>query len=276
MARFAKRAIIAGVVALTACSSSGGGSSASTGGSSSGAPSGSAAPPASSAAGSPSVSPSASAISDPCANNYFPVADGATWLYRRTSIGRETPIRQSFERISDAGFTTLQLLPGGGERDLWACAPAGLANVEQHATGPGGGPPPTGTVDFHHFRSRGVTVPSDLSVGSAWSQVVTSTARFKVAGVWYTENQVVTTSYRVVGEESVTTPAGTFQALKVQFTTRTHKTAPDFGQGINLRNATSTTQWWARDVGIVRSIVDTGSGSPTTIVLVAYRAPGAA
>ena len=153
---------------------------------------------------------------------------------------------------------------------MWTCSPAGLANVEQHVTGPGGGPPPPGTVEFHHFRSQGVTVPTDLHVGSAWRQVVTSQARFTASGVQYVETQVVTTSFRVLGEESVTTQAGTFQALKIQTTSAIHKAAPDFGPGIDERSISSNTQWWARGVGIVKLM---GDSSTTTIDLLAYHLP---
>ena len=211
-----------------------------------------------------SVSPTPS-LSGVCANQYFPVLADASWTYERVSVGKTTQIRQKFERILDSGFTVLMLLPGGGERDVWTCSEAGLANVEQYVTGPGGAPLPPGDVQFRHFRSHGVSVPADLHVGSSWNQVVTSEARFTLKGNRYREKQVVTTKFEAVGEETVTTPAGTFQALKVEITSRTHKTEPRLG--VNLNHVTVSTQWWAAGVGVVRMIVDTGSGSPTEIVL---------
>jgi hypothetical protein len=275
MGRIAIGTFLVWAMTMTACSFGSSATSASAGGSASGSSDGSAAttPSGSETGGSPSVS-APPPVSDPCRNDYFPVVEGATWRYQRTALGRTTPIAQSFEAIGDAGFTVLQLLAGGGERDVWTCGADGLVNVQQYATGPHGGPPPPGTVDFHHFRSRGVTVPTELSPGSNWKQVVTSRARFNVAGTWYDERQVVKSTYRAADEETITTPAGTFDALKVLITTNTHKTAPDFGQGIDLRSGTSTMQWWAPGVGIVRSIIDAGSGSTTTIVLVAYDVPG--
>jgi hypothetical protein len=204
-------------------------------------------------------------LSGPCANSYFPVVEGASWTYARTSAGRSSPLRQSVATIAGAGFTILLRVPGGEEQDRWTCSPAGLANVGQTFSGPGGSPLPPGTTQFRHFRSHGVSVPSSPDVGSTWTQVVTSEARFVLKGTRHRERQVITTSYRAVGEESVTTPEGTYQALKVEIMSTTHKTSA--GLGVDLTATTKTTQWWVAGVGVVRSIVDTGSGTPTLILL---------
>ena len=140
------------------------------------------------------------------------------------------------------GFSVLVDFGEAGTREIWTCSPEGLARVETFETGPDGGPPPPGTVAFHQRRVRGVTVPSDPAVGSTWRQVVTSFGRFTVNGITHTEKQVVTSSFRVVREEPVTTPAGTFQALVVETVTTTRKTAPTFGAGIDQRLENDYTQ----------------------------------
>ena len=176
--------------------------------------------------------------------------------------------------IQDAGFAVL-LFDGAAERDIWTCSPEGLANIEQQITGEDGGPPPPGTIWFHHVRSQGVTVPADLSVGSTWRQVVHSRTVFTAGGVDHPEQQVMTTSYRAVGEESISTPVGTFQALRIETRVTTHKTAPTFGNGLDQRTVSVYTQWWAPGVGLVQLMGDNGS-TTTTIVLVGFRVPDAA
>ena len=213
----------------------------------------------------PVVSPSTGPVlTGPCANDYLPVVDGASWVYLRTAAGRRTTIHQSIESISGTGFTVRQRLKGGGERDAWICSSAGLANIEQAVPG---------TTQFHEVSTVGVTVPASVHPGSSWKQVVRSTTRFEVGGVSYPETQVVTTVSRAVGEETVSTAAGVFEALKVQMRSTTHKTAPTFGSGIDQRTTSAITEWWVAGVGVVRRIVDTGSGFPTTIELVRYRIP---
>ena len=206
----------------------------------------------------------------PCANEYFPVVPNATWIYRRTVDEKVNRFRQTVEELDDDGFVLLLRFGAAGERDVWTCSPAGLANVEQYVTGPSGGPPPPGTIPFQHFRSNGVTVPTDVAVGSSWKQVVTSHAFFTIDGVRHREQQVVTTSYRAVAEERIETPLGVFDALRVETTSRTHKTAPTFGSGIDQRTTSVFTQWWSRGVGLVQLSSATSSG---TIVLLGLRVP---
>jgi hypothetical protein len=73
----------------------------------------------------------------------------------------------------------------------------------------------------------------------------------------------------VVGEEQVTTRAGTFDALIVETVAASHKTALEYGNGIDTRVVSRFTQWWARGVGMVRLTSSEGSGA--TIDLVSFR-----
>jgi hypothetical protein len=112
-------------------------------------------------------------------------------------------------------------------------------------------------------------VPAEPSVGTSWTHVVTSRAHFTVGGVRYAQKQVVTTSYDVIGEGSITTGAGTFDALIVETTTESHQTTPGFGTGIDRRLVSRYTQWWARGVGLVR--LERIERPRMTIDLIAYR-----
>ena len=87
----------------------------------------------------------------------------------------------------------------------------------------------------------------------------------------YPEQQTVTTVYRVLGEETVETPAGTFDALKIDTRSTTHKTAPSFGNGID-HDATTIryAQWWVRGVGLVMLMGNNGSAT-TTVMLVKFQ-----
>ena len=221
--------------------------------------------PTTSASASPALVPSG-----PCANEYFPVVPDAVWVYERTVDGKVNRYRQTVEALDDEGFVLLLRFGGGGERDVWTCSPAGLASVEQYITGPSGGPPPPGTVSFQHFRSDGVSVPADLEVGSSWKQVVTSHAFFTIDGVRHREDQVVTTSNRAVADERVETPLGAFDAMKIETTSTTHKTAPTFGNGIDQTTTSEFTQWWSPGVGLVKLVSTNSNGS---IVLVGLRVP---
>ena len=72
--------------------------------------------------------------------------------------------------------------------------------------------------------------------------------------------------------KSVTVPAGTFDAVRVDCTTVTEITITMSGQDIpSSVNSTSTT-WYAPGVGMVKTDAST-DGSPNTIELTAYNIP---
>lgn len=210
--------------------------------------------------------------SGPCANDYFPVVRGLTSVFERTIDQKVARFRQTVEDVSDQGFAVLLRFRDAGERDVWTCSSEGLVNLEQYETGPNGGAPAPGTVQFGHFRSEGVTVPAVVASGSSWTQTVTSRTVFTVDGVDHTERRVVSTSYKAVAEETVTTPLGSFDALKIETTMTTRKTAPTFGNGIDQRTTSVFTQWWARGVGLVQ-LVGSSDSSTTTITLVGFHFP---
>jgi hypothetical protein len=265
--------VAAATLALAGCGSSGGGTSLASG-------SASPPPPTTDATPMPSATPTpAPTAGGACANAYFPVVAGATWTYRSHVAQTTAVVRQTLAAITASGFTSVSSSSQGSERDVWTCGAEGLADVQQHVSGGGGAISfggqtfQTGVQNFHHYRSRGVTLPSGLDVGSSWTQVVRSSSRFQLAGSSYPETQVVTTVSRVVGRGSVTTPAGTFDALKVQTTATTRKAIPALGR--HLTSVVHGTMWAVSGVGIVEATSTNSSGFVTTRTLLAYRIPGA-
>ena len=101
--------------------------------------------------------------------------------------------------------------------------------------------------------SSGEFLPADLRVGSEWRstfdvrmEAVSPGADSPLSGPI---DLNVTINRRAVAEETVTVPAGTYRALKIEATT-------DLGMGTPLRG----TEWWAENVGMVKSTysLDTG------------------
>lgn len=111
-------------------------------------------------------------------------------------------------------------------------------------------------------RVTGQMLPPDLRVGSEWegsfdiSMVPTGAGESPIGtGI----DMTVRMRRKVVAEETVTVPAGTYRALKVTATT-------DFGGegGAPL----VTTEWWAEGAGLVKSVF-AGGGTMGDIVTVA-------
>jgi len=100
---------------------------------------------------------------------------------------------------------------------------------------------------------EGVTLPNDVQVGDNWSQTL------QVAGG--NIHATIETSYNAVGYETVTVPAGSFNALKVEQNGLVNMG----GQTLNSH----AFFWYAQDVGVVKSVIDGLSSSE----LIAYNFP---
>ncbi len=222
--------------------------------------------PSAAGSGSPSSTP---VLSGPCANDYFPVVHGATRDYQLHEGAATARGRQTIIDIGGAGFTTLLLSPQGGQRDVWTCERTGLADVQTYSVTASGSPTP-GVVVFHGFRSVGVTVPKHLYVGAAWTQTVTSHGDFPVLGVDHPETQVVRSNYQVVGEGSISTPAGALHGLKVEITVTTDKRSRSLG--MHTISVTHVVEWVARGVGVVEA-TSKRPGFSSTLRLLAYHIP---
>jgi hypothetical protein len=224
--------------------------------------------PTAAAPGSPSPSP----VSGPCANDYFPVVEGATRVYQLRTNATTMRAQQTF-KVRGARFTSLLLSPQGGFLDMWTCGSTGLADVQTYAVTASGSPMP-GVVKFHGFRSVGVTFPKNLYVGAAWTQTVTSHSDVPQPGVGHPETQTVQNSYRVVGENNLATPAGGFHVLKIELISVTHTASPSTDPNDTKRGrvVTHTVEWVARSVGIVESVARR-QGVLTTMRLVGLATP---
>lgn len=179
-----------------------------------------------------------------CANPYFPVKLGTRWVYNfEGGAGYE-------EEITDVradGFTvTLK------DEDLinpreWACRPEGLVALSF-----GGGPAATAsssgiTVRFTTTNVTGVTLPANPAPGMTWTQTFDVT--MTPPGV----SGTVSLTYSAVAIESVTVPAGTFQALKVEVQQTVTAAIP------NTAPLQSTfTVWFAPGVGWIKQITAEG------------------
>jgi hypothetical protein len=203
-----------------------------------------------------------------CANDYFPVLAGATWNYRVRRGSTTARARQTLESVEATGFAVILRSALGGERDVWICTSKGLAEVSRTQLSTREAPL-AGTVDFHGAHSVGVTVPKNLYEGAAWSQTVTSHGDVERLGAHHPAIQTVTTSFRVVGSGAVVTPAGRFDALKIQVTSTTNRRTPSMG--MNTTTVTRSVEWVARDVGVVMSVVR-GPGLDVSTTLLAYSA----
>ena len=73
------------------------------------------------------------------------------------------------------------------------------------------------TLDVNHV--SGVTFPSSIQPGDTWQYTLEFTGKISVAAQDYDASGSAESKFQAVGNESVTVPAGTFDALKIHIDT---------------------------------------------------------
>ena len=202
-----------------------------------------------------------------CFNPYYPVAQGDTWEYEVSGSATDTFTR-SILSASGSEFTDQDVFGSGTTRTgQWKCesgnlialTPGGSASVDTAGQ----------TFNFTITSNSGITFPANLEVGNAWSQDIAYEGTQDAGGTQITSQNQATTSCTATGRESVTVPAGTFDALKVECNSRI---SISISGGSPIVIEAPSVAWYAEGVGMVKT-VSSGSGFDSTIVLKSYQIP---
>ncbi len=196
---------------------------------------------------------------DKCGNPYYPVVDGATWSYS-INVQDSAPTTAAYSMaVVDAGSFTLTVQNDKSTFTLdGSCGDDGIIllnvpGVSATYSGDGGGSTLSTTND------DGVTLPNDIQVGDDWSQTISVVGS---SGGDVTLSATIETTYKAIGYETVTVPAGTFYALKVE------------QNGSMTMSGTPALQthgflWYAQGIGTVKAGLD----GTYTSELVSYSIP---
>lgn len=184
-----------------------------------------------------------------CDHPFYPVRDGASWLYSLSSGGSAAHTLAVDENgafiIQVAGDQSTFTIDGKCTEDGIVIMNAPGASTTY--SGEEGGSV-VQTIDMN-----GVTLPKELQVGKTWSQTINVTTGDSTS--------TIQADYTAVGFENLTVPAGNFYALKVEQSGY----VKILGQTVDMHGFL----WYAEGVGTVRSAMD---GAPT-VELVSYDIP---
>jgi hypothetical protein len=208
-----------------------------------------------------------------CNHEYFPLRQGYHIQYRNTypAAGGTSGVglyAQNVRRVTPTSvyLTSAFATTGGGppiESNVeYRCVDGGLRAVGYVDTGtlaPGG-------AAFNNYRvttnrAEGEFFPRRIAPGSSWNAKFNITMKPRDEAPADSEERqlpVITMDVdiarRAVGIERVVVPAGTYEAMKIVTNT--------LFDGVQVM---SGTEWWVKDVGMVKSTVDAGSGTENII-----------
>ncbi|HSB90922.1 MAG TPA: hypothetical protein VLD63_12955 [Anaerolineales bacterium] len=194
-----------------------------------------------------------------CDNPYWPVVEGATWTSSyHTSQQDDTQV----DTITDVGSDAFLIETTRSNADYvitWTCTPEGLLWLQTNG-GMFSAVFPNQQWSTNSY--TGVSIPKQINPGDTWSSSESLTATGSDGSMTFD----IHLDFRAVGKESISVPAGTFDAMRLDIVMEF--VGPGFDVTVDISD------WAAENVGMVKSVAqsDTG-GLDWEMELVSYSIP---
>lgn len=194
-----------------------------------------------------------------CDTRYFPLRQGATWYYTGDEINLTWTVTEASGDKENANVTMVADVGSDVTIDYhWTCSSEGVVSYD------------FGTFNFAQVEglegiqfevtdaSGSFLPPGELAPGATWENSYIIQMSFSGGGQSFTSSSSTSQVFTAVGLETVTVPAGTFEAMRVESVGSI--TSETMGQ--SFTSDISTTYWFAEGVGMVRTAsttMDVGS-----------------
>jgi len=203
-----------------------------------------------------------------CNNPLYPVRPGAAWTY--SSTGSPSGDFSYTDTISEAradGFTLSTQFTGLVRTQEWVCEPGGLKALEMGGAGAAASVSTQGTTaEFESSDVTGISLPKEITPGMQWQYSLKMTGVTAMPGDQNAQSSgTYNQTMQEMGRESVTVPAGTFEAVKFQATSLIQLTADFQGVQLPVTMYSSSLIWYAPGVGFIKSVENSDfGGTPYT------------
>jgi len=212
-----------------------------------------------------------------CANAYYPVREGATWSYKsKGSPAGDYSYTDTITSVHEDGFTLTSQFEGVTRTQEWACKPEGLVALQ--LGGPSAAALNTQNMQLNLMVNNvsGVTFPNEITTGDQWQHTLDFEGKLDIAGTSAEATGSAQTNFSALGTESVTVPAGTFDAMKIQVDSTININATFQGISMPVAFSGKYTFWFAQGVGAVKASGTgeiAGTSFTETIELQSYNIP---
>ncbi len=209
-----------------------------------------------------------------CSNPFYPVVEGRTLRYANNIPGfgvTEHTITHS--NVTDTSFTaTTDLGEGNVLTQTWTCSGEGLLQPEFSQL-------PTGddvTLSIEFVESSGLTIPAadQFEAGATWTTRYVANATLSDSGAGeMLMAQTTELTHTVIGPETITVPAGEFEAMRVETAGNVSAVTTVGGVSVPPTEFPLTfVSWYAEGVGLVRQewtdLMGAGSAATTELVAI--------
>jgi hypothetical protein len=189
-----------------------------------------------------------------CSNPLYPVETGATWTYNSTgSLSGNFSFTDTITEVREDGFTLESRLDGSTLTQEWACRPEGLASLTFGAGATGGLSTSGVQMNLTTTDVQGVILPKTIGVGDQWPYSVDFDGEMTYVDTTVETQGTASFTFSALGEESVTVPAGTFNAMKLHVDLRLEMQVTYSGFTAPAVFNVPSDIWYAQDVGWVKA-----------------------
>lgn len=194
-----------------------------------------------------------------CANAYYPVRQGATWSYKSTGgPAGEYSFSDTITAVGQDSFTLTTQIGDMTNHQDWNCTAEGLI-AHQLGGAPAAMLNSQGIqLTLNATNANGVVFPTEINAGDQWQHTLDVAGTVKVANEEGEAQGTVQMDFNAIGEESVTVPAGTFDAMKIDVDTALNVNVNYGGLSLPVSFSARHTYWFVQGVGWVKA---TGTGT---------------
>jgi hypothetical protein len=208
-----------------------------------------------------------------CTNPYYPVVEGAQWTYSLSGITSGS-FKHSIIAVRPDGFTDQDVFDSGATRTgEWKCEDGALSALSPAESLSAMIQTEGMTASYTTTSSTGVTLPAIITPGTAWTQEFTVEGTQTVSGQDLSGTGDVTYSCTAGDTETVSVPAGAFEAVRVGCQINGTISVNMLGLAVPTELTSVATMWYARGIGMVKTENEISGIGHTSIQLTAFSLP---
>ena len=225
----------------------------------------------------PSEAGSGGSGSGNCTNPLWPIVPNAKWEY--ASSGSDTgdyTFTQTISLVRPDGFTLdVEYSTGVYASQEWSCAGGDLTSMNPTS----GSAASLSTLNGVNAQTdtdgvAGVTLPASIAPEATWAQTYDISGDVSMPGGKHGSAQgTYGSDYKAIGTETVSVPAGTFEAMRIEVQMTYNLTITLEDLEVPTSVGTVLTMWYAPGVGLVKVESANDIMGAETIELTYYHIP---
>jgi hypothetical protein len=225
-----------------------------------------------------SIPNTSTASNEMCGNQLYPTTQGATWIY--TSVGGPSGTFNYTNSITAGridGFTLTTQFADRTSTQEWNCQPDGIKALQLGGGSAAGISIQSMTATLTTSDVTGISLPKNITPGMQWQYSLALQGTIAMPGdLQAPSHGTYTVTMQEIGSETVTVPAGTFEAIKIQANSTVDIISVFGGIEVPIKFSGTTITWYMPGVGYVKSVENgdfSGEVFSATTELQSYNIP---